>query len=823
MYNYSYNISFNDSVNRWWLTHVTKMPFESPPKSFESDINLGEGYVQIIYPVREEFLKKHFIDSVDRYNGDYNYLYFPFENNKVEFTSFIDTPHYLSCYGKTDIFSEHDSIEPFKLYTCGGVKLWLNGVEVVNFAPYTRNIQSEVDINLHLKKGENNLEIYFDELAERDVFYYFDLRYCGDNQLNGSVEMDETPEKIKKCQKIMESCYFTKDLYEVGNVEIGYDNTLIQDFFSIKIMKGASTLPLFDADEDFTEYEVILTQKNDKVTVGKIDDFSLGMFKYDLIVSFKNFTIKRQLLTCVYPKDIKYKNIPESIVERKREAIKFAMRYGDRNINKTLAIIESEGVFNKEAKACFDISLDFVKQKKDCADFYLPGLIRAICEYKNIIPSESITELEDAIFNFRYWIDEPGNDVMWYFSENHAFLFHVNQYITGHLYPERTFYASGRKGNEQYKIGKKRLIDWFEVFFKYGYAEWNSVTYIPIDLIGLFMLYDYAPDNDIRDMAKKGLDFTFKILAYNNFNGILSSSYGRTYEHSLKGRELTETSFIEWISCGKGFVNFKNNSITSYCLSSYEPPSEYYDDVSIQKGEDVELTFTQGINETNIYSYKTNDYCISSVVKFNPFKKGHQQHLQNIGLGKKNLQVYINHPGERPFSGENRPSYWAGNGTMPLIHQYKGLQLIHYKLSEDDLVHYIHMYSTMYDYDNYELENHWFFGQVDDAYIAVYFSSDPEITSFGANTNKEIIAEGLEHGIIVRVGSKYEFGSFEAFKELIMASGVEFDNRTLTFNDPIYGECRINEKEDLLINKKVHHYNMKDTYRTRKSKLRSMI
>ncbi|WP_273322014.1 hypothetical protein [Vallitalea guaymasensis] len=76
MYNYSYNISFNDSVNRWWLTHVTKMPFESPPKSFESDINLGEGYVQIIYPVREEFLKKHFIDSVDRYNGRLQLLIF---------------------------------------------------------------------------------------------------------------------------------------------------------------------------------------------------------------------------------------------------------------------------------------------------------------------------------------------------------------------------------------------------------------------------------------------------------------------------------------------------------------------------------------------------------------------------------------------------------------------------------------------------------------------------------------------------------------------------------------------------------------------------
>ena len=53
------------------------------------------------------------------------------------------------------------------------------------------------------------------------------------------------------------------------------------------------------------------------------------------------------------------------------------------------------------------------------------------------------------ILNFRYWIDEPGNDVMWFFSENHALLFHICQYYAGTLYPNEVFTCSGRTGRCQ--------------------------------------------------------------------------------------------------------------------------------------------------------------------------------------------------------------------------------------------------------------------------------------------------------------------------------------------------------------------------------------
>ena len=44
--------------------------------------------------------------------------------------------------------------------------------------------------------------------------------------------------------------------------------------------------------------------------------------------------------------------------------------------------------------------------------------------------------------------------------------------------------TSGRQGSQQYELGKQRLLQWFDQFEHYGFSEWNSTTYLPIDLIG---------------------------------------------------------------------------------------------------------------------------------------------------------------------------------------------------------------------------------------------------------------------------------------------------------------------------------------------------
>lgn len=792
-----YSINYNDSINRWWLTDIVRTPYNSDFKTFDADINLGEGYVQIVYPVRDKFLSARLIDSAKKFEGQYKHLYFPYESNRVDFSTFIFTPHHLSCYGTTNIYSDINCNAEFELYTCGGVKLWLNNEMVECFAPYTRNIKSKKAIELPLSKGLNKLDIYFDELAERDVFYYFELRYKGEIPLSCQLEISGDSEQINKLESLLTSCYITRDIFHTNELILGYDSSIIEDNVEVRLSKNG-------LDSVAAE----LNNRKDKII---IKDFFkvIGSYRISIEAECQGIKIARELLAAYYSNELLEVISSMYINERKRDALSYIAQFGNRNINKTIAIIEQEGVMNDEARECYNLSLDYIREKRDCADFHLPVMLKMLTHYSEYLTANELDDLKDAITKFRYWIDEPGNDVMWYFSENHAFLFHISQYLTGYMYPNEVFSASGRQGIEQYAIGKERLIKWFEVFFMHGYAEWNSITYIPIDLIGLFSLYDLAPDISIKEMARKALNYTFKILSYNNYNGIISASYGRVYEDCLKFRQLTETSFIEWITSGKGYINQKNYATALYSLSDYCPPN-YYNDVKFYDDEGIVIKLRQGVNNINTYNYITKDYCISSVVNYRPFMLGHQQHLMNVSLGTNAVQFFINHPGEQAYSGHNRPSYWAGNGIMPLIHQDRDLQMIEFAIADYQLIDYVHAYATLYDYDEYITEPKWFFGRVDNAYIAIYFSNDYCITTYGANTGKELISRGLNHKIIVRCTSCDLYKDFNDFVKQISDSYIDVNG--FKYIDHKYGSYSI-ENNDFIHNNLKVDYDMDNSYK----------
>ena len=60
-----------------------------------------------------------------------------------------------------------------------------------------------------------------------------------------------------------------------------------------------------------------------------------------------------------------------------------------------------------------------------------------------------------AILGYRYWMDEPGNDVQWYFSENHALLFHTAAYLAGASAARRDVSsAPAARAREQSAVGR---------------------------------------------------------------------------------------------------------------------------------------------------------------------------------------------------------------------------------------------------------------------------------------------------------------------------------------------------------------------------------
>jgi hypothetical protein len=126
-----------------------------------------------------------------------------------------------------------------------------------------------------------------------------------------------------------------------------------------------------------------------------------------------------------------------------------------------------------------------------------------------------------------------------------------------------------------------------------------------------------------------------------------------------------------------------------------------------------------------------------------------------------------------------------------------------FNIDPEELVHYIHGYTTFYDYDEYEGPSPWFFFRVDRGLCGVWFSGGYELVREGANTGKEIISRGLNHGVVIRAGSLREWGSFNSFRRALGESEVFYDGaRELRFRDSQYGIFTLKAPETVSLNGK---------------------
>lgn len=799
--NFQYQIGCDEALSRWQITAMEKAPFTSPKQTFQAQVNLEESYVQVVYPVRQEFLRQNRIQEVERYDGDYDNLYFPFENNRIDLSTFIHTPHHIWVYARTGVCVDEAGEYPFEIYTCGGVKVWVNGQLAECFAPYTRNIASKKIMTLSFQTGYNEIKVYADELAERDVFFYFEFRYKGTSPITGQVEVEEDPEVIRRAEEFLSSCYFERDMYTQGEAKLCYDPSLLEGDTALYVSTVSSGTGGQKNQEDCRM--VLARKEQGYLTYCNVEESEIQMSNVYLSMDVGPYRISRRLFVGIIPlKSVSMKPAP-SLAERKRQALEFLYAHGEMGMQAVISSLEIEGVMNEKAKKALDVCLKKIEAKEDCADFSLAPMVILMKRYQDKLTLGEKERIRQAVLHFRYWIDEPGDDVMWYFSENHAFLFHISQYLWGHQYPEETFTESGRPGAVQEEYGRRRVEQWFDVFFQYGYAEWNSATYIPIDFIGFFTLYLCAPDEKIRAMAKKALDFSIRIVTYNTFNGVMNSTYGRVYENTIKTRIQAETNFINWVSFGVGYLTFFGNSVHLYAISDYEPEN-FAGECSVKEGEGIIQEIDQGILRLKINTYRTKDYLTAAVRRFKPFRHGHQQHLMNVAFGEHRGAIfYVNHPGERLFSGENRPSYWAGNGTMPWIERYENVTVMIFDIDPHELVHKIHGYAPLYEYDEYVCTDHEFAARAEDGYVWAWFSNPVTVTEKGANTRKELVSLGLKHGVIVKCGSKKEFGSFEAFRDAMTASKPQWDgDRSVRFQDPQYGLIQATDAKWFAVNGK---------------------
>jgi len=182
-----------------------------------------------------------------------------------------------------------------------------------------------------------------------------------------------------------------------------------------------------------------------------------------------------------------------------------------------------------------DGTLKYISGEYDCSDFRLVNVVRILYEFGELIPEDYLTKMEEVLFNFRYWWDEPGENSMCYWSENHQILFASAEYLIGQRYPDSIFPNSGLSGRDHMEKARIRALDWLEMRWKYGFIEFYSSTYYQEDIAALINLIDFAGNEELVKKSRIILDLLFYDLAAQNIGTMFISASGRAYESNRKG------------------------------------------------------------------------------------------------------------------------------------------------------------------------------------------------------------------------------------------------------------------------------------------------
>ena len=200
-------------------------------------------------------------------------------------------------------------------------------------------------------------------------------------------------------------------------------------------------------------------------------------------------------------------------------------------ISFTLADVKEDDLY-----AVLEPGCHYIRSRYDCMDFRATSLYRF---YKaggafidKVSPSGKVRNmLEETMLGMKFWISEKGHDSVCYFSENHEITFFVLEYLIGRLFPDRVFKNDKKTGAEKEKEGRERMITWFELRGKYGFSEFYSHNYLPIDFanISLLVLHGDRTDKELMDRAKGILDILCLDYAHSYAFGTIIGAQGRAY------------------------------------------------------------------------------------------------------------------------------------------------------------------------------------------------------------------------------------------------------------------------------------------------------
>lgn len=784
-----YSVRQGGFIDKWLISEVIATPVSMTPvpdifPNYCPGASVKDsGGKERKSPAKQEYLrigdfrKQGYPDSIA-----IDKLYYPADTSRVDCSRVFKFPTDARFYAKAYARCDKETKIEAALFCCGGIKLWINGCQVAQYYPYESNIECRKDVELVFKEGVNEILVGVNDYGERNIVFKFGFKIT-DGELDISLPIDADVEKIAAMRRNLSSMYLDRLNYREGSAYLCTEEGFADDFeFSV-------------CAEDIPEFICRAHKGEKRALLFDVDNVVSGYHELSLSTVVEGVELKTALCAQVCPKRRERESMNLiDFNERRKFCIEYAAECGD-NLDNYIASLECGRDEYNRCEAEISHDLDFAERRGDCADFRVQRFIWLMYRFENRIPKNLRDRIERLILEFRYWFDEPGNDAMWFFSENHALAFHSDEYLAGQLYPDEVFPNSGLTGREHMAKARLRIVEWFEKLLRSGYNEWNSATYVNVDVFTYITLYSLCEDSEIKELARKALNCTFEMYAYNSFKGVMGTSNGRTYNKDILGNECMAGNSQMWLAWGVGCLNRRISPAMYIAMSDYVPSGEFSDVASGNFSGRLIREKTEGTLEVPTYLCKTSRYILGTCVSPRTGGPGSQELLLSIFLSDAATRIWMNMPGESNLFGIRRPGYFSGNALTPLVTQKENVAVVSYNFPKVFLrrceVGYIHIMCDEQECDEVILRENALFVRRGEAFAAIICHDGRIVrTDRTALMGKEFVFDGVNSNWLIKVSDTTEFGSFEKFVEYHVAHMPKVRGSKLIFEDAQLGTLK---------------------------------
>ena len=780
------------AVRYWQLGATAEERFDVPdaPMQGEMDpfffLTKHKNFIPHEYPCRTVFAGRHRGKRPD-VRGAFAPMrwWLPFGSPRLDLSGFWFRPTRLATWARTFLEAETAGAARVRLGTCGGAVIWLNSAEAGWMAPYSRNLEEKREFELPLNAGWNEVVVFFDDLAERDARHFFQLDYLSGPAARVAVPVPVESTVAGGVEAALDGMRLDRTAYFDGDITLVFGRPLPADLKANVAIEGD-----FMSSERF-DFEFLLKAGKSRLVIGPAERAPGDFRHFRVTLDAGGFVATRSLGVEICHAS-RQGLAPATLPARIAEALDEVSEFSERDTVRAFARLAS-GRAGPATDAMIEEILPSIEDCHDCADFSIVPLIWSRAAWGADIGAATRGRIDAAILGFRYWMDEPGNDVQWYFSENHALLFHTAAYLAGHVFPDETFVRSRRRGAEQRAVGAARVRAWLDHFEAWEMAEFNSAPYFPIDLKGLTALAALAPDADIAARAKAGIVRLCEVVARSAHHGMLTAAQGRSYEHTLCAGRSLELSGVARLLWGTGWYGRRVHALPqlAVCLRDHGiVVPEALQAIGDHRDErHQEWRFAQGQDRfAALYHYKGRHFAMGSAQHYRWNEWGYQETVLHLRLGERpEAAVWINHPGETMQFGYGRPSYWGGCGTLPRAHQYRGLAVLDFS-TNDEQPDFTHAWFPAAEFDESRVEGDLALARSGQGAVLLRGSAPLETVADGPSAGAEIRQYGRRARWIVRV---CEAGSLAAVEARFAVLAVQEPGEdTLVVEDPDYGPVR---------------------------------